>query len=768
MVAHRTSPTNMGLALLANLSACDFGYITMRQFIERTANTLRTMEAMDRHKGHFYNWYDTQSLEPLLPLYISSVDSGNLTGHLLILRSGLLALPDQKIAGSQIFAGLKDTLDVFADTAGKSSPVSLVGIKKDLASAITSKPTTLMAIRLSLEQLATSATQIVTDVNIPDSDPDSPLRWWANAFADQCQAALDDLRFLAPWIFYPALSDMINKLPKLNDIPTLRKVTGLEAELISAIEEQMTAGVTPDEHMQFGELRRLVADASRCAQTMMADIEILAKQCSDFTHIEYDFLFDKACNMLAIGYNVGNWRLDTSFYDLLAAEARFCTFVGIAQGKLPQESWFALGRLLTTAGGGPVLVSWSGSMFEYLMPLLVMPTYENSLLDQTYKAAVARQIEYGKKHAVPWGISESGYNTIDAHLNYQYRAFGVPGLGLKRGLAEDMVIAPYASALALMVAPEEACLNLEKLKAAGFEGRYGFYEAIDYTPSRLPRGQSNAVVRSFMAHHQGMTLLALVYLLLGRPMQKRFESEPLFQATMLLLQERVPKAIAFYTSPTEVADSHRESVSIETPVRVFNTPDTPVPEVQLLSNGRYHLMVTNAGGGYSRWKDMAITRFREDSTCDNYGTFCYLRDVTSGDVWSTAYQPTLKQPLHYEAIFSDGRVEFRRNDHDFHVHTKIVVSPEDDIELRRTTIENHSRSRRTIDVTSYAEVVLAPPAADIDSSGIQQSLCSNRDHRTAPGDSLHSPAAFRKREKSLDVSPDGRTWGEDRADFLRD
>jgi cellobiose phosphorylase len=712
VVAHRTSPTNMGLSLLANLSALDLGYITMRRFIERTAHTLHTMDSMTRQKGHFYNWYDTQSLEPLLPLYISSVDSGNFAGHLLILRSGLIALPDQKIIGSQLFPGLRDTLEVFADTAGKISVDQLVQIRKTLAYAIDSEPTTLTSVRLYLEQLATSAAQMATSVNVSDSDPDSPLRWWAKAFAYQCWEALEELRFFTPWIFYPALSDMINKLPQFNEIPTMRKVTNMEVELLQAIEKQMNPDITPDEHMQLGELRRLVKEASRGAQTMMTDIEGIAKQCGDFSRIEYDFLFDKACNLLSIGYNVGNWRRDTSFYDLLAAEARFSTFVGIAQGKLPQESWFALGRLLTTAGGGPVLVSWSGSMFEYLMPLLVMPTYENSLLDQTYKAAVARHIEYGKKHSVPWGISESGYNAIDSQLNYQYRAFGVPGLGLKRGLAEDMVVAPYASALALMVAPEEACLNLEKLAAAGFEGRFGFYEAIDYTPSRLPRGQSNAVVRSFMAHHQGMTLLALVYLLLGRPMQKRFESEPLFQATMLLLQERIPKAVAFYTSPTELADSHRESVSMETPVRVFNTPDTPTPEVQLLSNGRYHLMITNAGGGYSRWKDMAVTRFREDTTCDNYGTFCYLRDVTTGDVWSTTYQPTLKQPLHYEAIFSDGRVEFRRKDHDFDVHTKIVVSPEDDIELRRTTIENRSRSPRTIDVTSYAEVVLALPAAD--------------------------------------------------------
>ena len=305
---------------------------------------------------------------------------------------------------------------------------------------------------------------------------------------------------------------------------------------------------------------------------MMADIERLAKQCSDFTQIEYDFLFDKACNLLAIGYNVSNWRRDTSFYDLLAAEARFCTFVGIAQGKLPQESWFALGRLLTTAGGKPVLVSWSGSMFEYLMPLLVMPTYENSLLDQTYKAAVARHIEYGKKHAVPWGISESGYNAIDSHLNYQYRAFGVPGLGLKRGLAEDMVIAPYASALALMVAPEEACLNLERLAAAGFEGRFGFYEAIDYTPSRLTRGQSNAVVHSFMAHHQGMTLLALAYLLLDQPMQKRFESEPLFQSTMLLLQETGSQGHRLLYTPLPNLPIHTGNPLAWKRLCVFSTP----------------------------------------------------------------------------------------------------------------------------------------------------------------------------------------------------
>jgi cellobiose phosphorylase len=428
--------------------------------------------------------------------------------------------------------------------------------------------------------------------------------------------------------------------------------------------------------------------------------------------MEYGFLFDEARHVLAIGYNVSERRRDASFYDLLASEARLCTFVGIAQGQLPQESWFALGRLLTTAGGEPILLSWSGSMFEYLMPLLVMPTYENTLLDQTYKAAVEQQIEYGRRRGVPWGISESCYNMVDVRLNYQYRAFGVPGLGLKRGLAEDLVIAPYASALALMVAPEEACLNLQRLAASGFEGNYGLYEAIDYTPSRLPVGKSNAVVRSFMAHHVGMSLLSLAYVLLDRPMQKRFESDPRFQATALLLQERIPKATAFYWHATELSDLRTTPIGVETRVRVFSGPDTPIPEVQLLSNGRYHVMVTNAGAGYSRWKNIAVTRWREDTTRDNWGTFCYLRDVTSGEFWSTAYQPALKQSEKYEAIFSEARAEFRCRDHDFDTHTVIAVSPEDDIELRRTTITNRSRTRRTIDVTSYAEVVLASPAAD--------------------------------------------------------
>ncbi len=542
------------------------------------------------------------------------------------------------------------------------------------------------------------------------------LAWWSAALAQQCLAARDELSFLAPWTATAESHDGLDILPTIDSIPTLRALAGLDVALSTALADLSEADTTPAQAAWLAELRRQIELGSERAQARITAIQGLALQAGEFADMEYGFLYDRQSRLLSIGYNVDERRRDASYYDLLASEARLSVFVAIAQGQLPQESWFALGRLLTSAGGQPILLSWSGSMFEYLMPQLVMPTYEHTLLDQTAKAAVARQIQYGQQRDVPWGMSESGYNTVDVHLNYQYRAFGVPGLGLKRGLVDDMVVAPYASALALMVTPEAACLNLQRLSAAGAEGQFGFHEAIDYTPARQRRGESHALLRSYMAHHQGMSLLALAWLMLDRPMQKRFASDPLLQATLLLLQERIPRSSALYVHSAEVSAIESGAHSPQIPIRVLSSPDTPVPEVQLLSNGRYHVMLTNAGGGYSRWNDLAVTRWREDGTRDSWGTFCYLRDVSiegeSSAAWNTAYQPTLQRGEGYEAIFSEGRAEYRRRDGDYDTHTEIVVSPEDDIELRRVRITNRAAASRTIEVTSYAEVVLAPAAAD--------------------------------------------------------
>ncbi|MCK2089182.1 cyclic beta 1-2 glucan synthetase [Thauera aromatica] len=748
-VAHRTSPTNIGLALLANLSAYDFGYLTVGRLAERTANTLRTMGMLARHRGHFYNWYDTHTLLPLPPLYISTVDSGNLAGHLLTLRAGLLALADDPILPARLVDGLSDTFAIVADADGIAAE-PLAAFRRELASAAAAPVGTLAALRPALLRLATAAAELVPlpadsllvrEGHAPDSEPND----WAQALVRQCSEALEEVDFLAPWLALQSApvgaaddaaaggDDFVLEAP----IPSLRALAGLDREWCPAIGRRLEAATDTAQRVWLGELHRQVAEGSARARARLAAIESLARQAGALAQMEYEFLFDPTRHLLAIGYNVTEGRADASYYDLLASEARLSAFVAIAQGRLPQESWFALGRLLTGSTGEPVLLSWSGSMFEYLMPLLVMPGYDNTLLDRTCKAAVARQIEYGRQRGVPWGISESAYNAVDVQLNYQYRAFGVPGLGLKRGLADDLVVAPYASALALMVAPEAACVNLQRLGDAGLMGRFGLFEAVDYTPARQRRGQASVVVRSFMAHHQGMSLLALAFVLLDRPMQRRFASDRQFQAVMLLLQERIPRATALFPHTAQLSDMHSAAAPAELPVRSFDRADTPTPEVQLLSNGRYHVMLTHAGGGYSRWKELAVTRWREDGTCDDWGAFCYVRDVASGQFWSTAHQPTLKRAACYEAIFSEGRVEFRRRDTlggeggrggeqgedaggaegstgggEIETYTEIAVSPEDDIELRRVRITNRSRQRRQIELTTYAEVVIAPPAAD--------------------------------------------------------
>jgi cyclic beta-1,2-glucan synthetase len=712
VVAHRTSPTNIGLSLLASLTAYDFGYIFSGELVQRLSKAFTAMNSMERFQGHFYNWYDTKSLQPLRPLYVSSVDSGNLVGHVLTLKQGLISLPDQPITGPRLFEGIKDTLHVLIMYSGKSIPDSVTAFREYLDVLLNATPLTPGNLLKRLEKLSQLADTIVVSSTITGSN--EHYTRWVKSLSKQCQSIFEEVKYLFPFIAHQVFVDMIVKTPEVSTIPTLRQLAGYDPARYNGTVQNLQHSSSPITGEMIEEFRTLVKIAKKRASERIREIETLVRQTDSFADIEYGFLYDSTRRLLSVGYNVEDRKPDQSFYDLLASEARLSSYVAIARDRLPQQSWFSLGRLMTTIGGDPVLLSWSGSMFEYLMPILVMPSYENSLLHQTCRAAVIRQIEYGRQRGVPWGISESGYNTVDAQLNYQYRAFGVPGLGFKRGLFEDLVIAPYATALALMVMPEEACDNLERLAEEGILGDYGFYEAIDYTSHRIPRGQSRVVIKSFMAHHEGMSFISLSHLLLDRPMQKRFESDLYFQSTLLLLEERIPNVTTFFTHTSGVTNIRPLSSVSQAPLRVFNTPNTPIPEVKLLSNGsRYRVVITNGGGGYSLWKDIALTRWREDSTLDNWGFFCYIRDSESGNFWSTTYQPTLKRPEKYEAIFSEGRAEFRRRDYDIDTHTEIVVSPEDNIELRRVRLTNRTRSSRVIDITSYAEVVLAPGVTDL-------------------------------------------------------
>ena len=657
-LARRTSPTNIGLSLLANLTAYDFGYVNMNQLLSRTSDTLQSMAKLERYRGHFYNWYSTETLTPLLPRYVSTVDSGNLAGHLLTLAQGLLALPNDPLLNPRYLDGLEDTWDVLTTEFTKSLPQELSDFQILLGEARTSFSSWTTASHCC-QTLCSSAEQIAK-LNEKSE--------WSNKLLQQCYA----------------LRDEINLFVTIPGLPP--NITLHDAAQVISIDS---------------------------AKARIALIDTLVLQISSFAQVDFGFLYNEANHLMTIGFNVDEQRRDPSNYDLLSSEARLGIFVAIAQGQVLQESWFALGRLLVSNGGEPILISWNGSLFEYLMPLLVMPTFEDTLLDQTYHAAVSRQIAYGHQRGVPWGTSESGFNAVDTQLNYLYMAFGVPGLGLKRGLEEDLVTAPYASVMALMVAPEEACLNLQRLEAEATVGKFGFYEAIDFTASRLSRNSKRSLVRSFMSHHQGMSFLAFSYFLHDRPMQKRFVADPQFQATLLLLQERIPRPTSAYL---QIPKSPVVTAGYESPEalsRVFDTPNTDTPQVQLLSNGRYHVVLTQAGGGYSRLNDIAVTRWREDSTRDNWGLFTYISDVTTGEFWSAVYQPTGGLSPDFKAIFTESHVEFSRRARRLGMHTEVAVSPEDDIELRRTRIHNHSDTPRTIEFTSYAEIVLAPQATDL-------------------------------------------------------
>jgi cellobiose phosphorylase len=706
IIAHRTSPTNMGLALLANLSAYDFGYIGSAELIDRSNNTLQSMLKLERYKGHFYNWYDTLSLLPMQPRYVSTVDSGNLAGHLLTLRQGLLSLNNQPILGQNIYHGIKTTVNIIEDFSKNDDSVVINKIRALLSDLENGDSNSLSKLKKGLDELIS----LTNEFSAHDEIIETNIYNWESRLKSQIERIREDLIKFVPWLELLPVPDRYHHLILTDRVPSLLFIQGMPNLFFQIIDDYKQEGSTDEEKDWLNKMRQFLTVGSNLATERITLLEHLAEQCEQLSDLEYDFLYEKSTSLLRIGFNVDDQRKDDSFYDLLASEARQGIFVAIAQGKLPQESWFALGRLLTNSGGDPILLSWSGSMFEYLMPQLIMPSYENTLLHQTSKATVKRQIEYGTQRGVPWGISESGYNMVDANLNYQYRAFGVPGLGLKRGLEEDLVIAPYASMMALMIFPVKACTNLQVLSKAGFEGEFGFFEAIDYTSSRLPRGKTSSIVQSYMAHHQGMGLLSLAYVLLNKPMQNRFLSELRFQATLLLLQERIPRTTLFYAHTADLIETHTSETDV--PVRIITTPHTVMPEIQLLSNGRYEVMITNSGGGYSRWKNIAVTRWREDATKDDRGIFCYIKDINTGTFWSNTHQPTLHPATSYETIFSLGHVEIRRQDYGIDTKTEIVISPEDDAEMRRVRITNKTNSVRVLEVTSYAEIVMASQASD--------------------------------------------------------
>ncbi|WP_369699984.1 GH36-type glycosyl hydrolase domain-containing protein [Serratia sp. M24T3] len=673
-IAHRTSPTNIGLSLLANMTAMDFGYLTQGGLLQRTSQTLDTLDKLEHYRGHLYNWYDTRTLMPLNPRYISSVDSGNLAGHLLVLGSGIAQLRSQPAMDiKQLLTGLDDTLLLAEAEATSPMGDGLIKLRQAWVRASEAP------LHQVVDELA-----LMQPINNELIEHFATSSRWLRELDAQLQDFIQEWSLLFGWLSHE---------PSTKVLPSLLCLSRLEHKL-PELEQQK------------------IARSASAAQQRLKVINELEQRIKEHARMDFGFLFRKTTQLLSVGFNCETNKLDVGSYDLLPSEIRLTSYFAIATNQLPLKSWFALGRLFTMVGNQPSLMSWSGSMFEYLMPQLVMPTYPDTLLVQMSRAAVDRQISWGKENGVPWGVSESAYAAFDQGQNYQYRAFGVPGLGLKRGLGEDMVIAPYATVMALVVEPQRALANLERLDSLGARGKYGFYEALDYSRSRLNHGEIFSLVRTYMAHHQGMSLLALSHTLLNAPMVERFVANPWLQSALPLLQERVPDAPTMY-SPRRQFDTVDALQPVNVELRLFNRAEGPTPEVQLLSNTQYHLMLTQTGGGYSTWRNLALTRWRADATRDNYGTFCFIADGQTGQVLSNTLQPLSSKSGHYQAIFTDAAAEFMRIEGSLSIQTKIVVSPEDDVEIRRLTLTHRGRQPREIEITTYAEVVLAPLANDM-------------------------------------------------------
>ena len=739
-VQHQTSPTNIGLMLLSTLAAHDFGYIGTPEFSRRLRDTFDSMESLERLRGHFLNWYDTRSSTPLLPRYISTVDSGNLAACLLTLKQGCLDIESSPVVEWQ---GLADTINVllFAmERSGIGKPAS--GFKqaivslRDLAEKLSQpddfSPDLLMrlledgqsefesmlwqAIQQSEEELSSGSLQ--------------ELSTWVQRVRYQLRHIRTDIQILAPWLMALAemptltarpgkeaeLESTWNELlttlslhPKIGDIPQISERAN---HLIGTLMDLMDY-VNPDAFNWFEVLSYDLKSALKLSASLLDDFSTIAQRAETlFDEMSFTFLYDLNRHVFHIGYNVESGRMDPNYYDLLASESRISSLIAIARGDVPMEHWLHLSRPLTEINGKRTLLSWSGTMFEYLMPTLLFESYPDTLLDQSCHTAVEQQIAYAAEKNIPWGISESSYYNFDAAQIYQYQAFGVPKLGYKRGLSDHLVVTPYASLLALSFAPKEVMQNLSWFEKGRMWALYGLYESMDFTPERLKIGEQHAVIQSYMAHHQGMILLSLYNQLLDKRMVRRLHADPRIRSIELLLQEQTPvNAPTEQPRPQPMETAHMQTIQASLdPWRV--SPDAPYPQVHCLSNGNYTLFLTASGSGFSRWNDTDLTRWRADPTRDDWGTWIYVEDRMDGRLWSVTQQPTLTAPDRIEVLFMPHRVEIERQDGDILLRTSIGIAPEEDVEIRRITITNHSDQPRLLAFTSYAEIILAQQAMD--------------------------------------------------------
>ena len=758
---------------MSGLVARDFGYLSLQSLTELWERNLAQWQQFDRLQGHFYNWYDTVTLEALLPRYVSTVDSGNLAACLLTMQRGIEELRHSQIIGAFLEEGLADTVALiihagdemklaedrrvqgpwqrFTDSLDRlrSRNVRLTDdprtwqkcaeeflmLRTEIANNIEplaislhgSNQGLLVVIRILLDWLANIRQEIlvlhpwlsVIQENVGQSDQPSDRRAGISiglavaAGSNRCSPVNQML-----WKILKSAAKSLTDIQQSDEFGDTPALDDLEQRVRSAA----TPASVDSTANWLAKLRTAIESGAAAAESLDQRLLSLSQQSEAMVEqMDFRILFNAQRKLFSIGLNLEINRLDGSHYDMLCSEARIASFLAIAKGDVESRHWFRLGRHMTQTAGQLSLLSWGGTMFEYLMPHLFQNAYEDSILMQSSVAAVARQQEYGRQRGVPWGISECAFGALAANSDYHYRSFGVPGLGLKRGLSKDLVVSPYSTLLAVEFDPAGAVANLHQIEQEGGLGLWGPYEALDFTPERVLAGKRSIVVRCFMAHHQGMSLLSLGNFLKNGDTRRRFHDHALVRATELLLQERTPVLMPkLEPHSDEQAAVSAPQVENDMVSRRIVGVATAAPRLQLLSNGQYHVMVTSTGGGYSLCSSLGVTRWRSDVTRDHWGQFLYLRDMHSDHVWSATYQPTCAEPTRYEAIYSIDKAEYFRRDGQIETQLEVAVSPENNAEMRQLRITNTGHFPREIEITSYAEVSLTEPAADLSHMSFQK------------------------------------------------
>jgi cyclic beta-1,2-glucan synthetase len=761
IIAHRTSPSNIGLLLTSTLAAYDFGYLDQLGLVTRLSTTLDTLGQLERFRGHFLNWYETLTLQPLHPRYISTVDSGNLAASLIITAQACKTMPDQAIFRWDLWQGYLDTLSNLSETLSGMRKAEFDQQVEEINRRIAAMHAKILVVRgeperwyavfqsvsgpfwqdlsnrlMKLVEVGRSAFDLETLRKLQE----------VSAQAERLHLAVQrTLAELLPWIPLleqpPALFSEIQFLQAFNTLranlpynPLLNEIrTHARAGLSNIIDLRglLTAGQlipfldTGQEHKAIEWLDGLdqaLTQASVNAAALIIGFSQIAASAEQYVNeMDFQYLYHPQRRVFHIGFNLDSGEIDNNYYDLLASEARIASIIALAKGEVPQSHWLQLGRPLTRVEGMYVLLSWSATMFEYLMPPLFLRSYPGTLLADSAQGAVLHQIAYGKAKDVPWGISESGFYRFDANQNYQYRAFGVPGLGFKRGLGDDLVIAPYASLMAIRYNPRAVAQNLANLIENGSFGLYGLYESIDFTADRLLADDTSMVVHEYMTHHQGMILMALVNYFHNDIMVQRMHSDPRIQSVELLLQEQVPQAIPLQNPYAEDVKGIRRLTATLVEINPWSVPlQTPIPQVNLLSNGDYNLLLSNMGGGYSSWRNIDLTRWQPDGVLDPWGTWIYIQDLKlasgadadGGGLWSAGFQPVPGSAENMTVTYFAHMAVFRRTENGITSTLEVTVSPNDPVEVRRIHLHNTSSQPRHLRLTSYGEVILSQQAAD--------------------------------------------------------